>query len=115
MDEAQHLADRVAVIAGGRIVAEGTPDSLGDRATADAVIRFRLPAADTPVADLVAPLAGTASGRNGMLEISTPNPTADLHAITGWAVARSIELDGLTVTRPSLEDVYLQLTGEEPG
>lgn len=115
MEEAQQLADRVAVIADGRIVAEGTPDSLGDRADADSIISFRLPSANTPIADLVGPLIGTATGRNNMVEVTTADPTRDLHALTSWAIDHDVELGGLTVSRPTLEDVYLQLTGEDDG
>lgn len=113
MDEAQQLADRVAVISGGRIVAEGTPDSLGHRDDADSIIRFRLPATDVPIASLLEPLVGKSVGRNSMIEVSTPDPTRDLHTLTGWALEHGVELGGLTVSRPTLEDIYLQLTGEE--
>jgi hypothetical protein len=50
-----------------------------------------------------------------MLEVRTPAPTADLHHLTTWAVERSLELDGLEVNRPTLEDVYLDLIGHGGG
>ncbi len=108
MDEAQFLADRVAVIARGKIVAEGTPDTLGGRATAGTLITFNsndqsmdgLPAQDVSVAE------------NGGVIIRTTDPTRDLHRLTGWAIDHGVELAGLSVSRPSLEDVYLELTGE---
>ncbi|MBO0807181.1 MAG: ABC transporter ATP-binding protein, partial [Actinobacteria bacterium] len=106
MEEAQYLADRVAVIAGGRIVAEGPPATLGDRESARARIRYRLPAGLTPPADL----PGRA-GPDGFTEFTPDDTTAALHRLTGWAVEAGITLDGLEVTRPSLEDVYLELTG----
>jgi ABC-2 type transport system ATP-binding protein len=107
MDEAQYLADRVAVIAAGQIVAEGPPATLGDRDHAAARIRYR------PPADLVPPdgLAGTPDG-NGFVQAASMDVVADLHRLTSWALANRIALDGLEVTRPSLEDVYLLLTSE---
>lgn len=96
MDEAQRLADRVTIISGGEIVARGTPEDLGDR-EAQATIRYR------------------ADGREVTLQ--TPTPVKTLHELTGDALARGEDLEGLEVTRPSLEDVYLDLTetpGEDP-
>ncbi len=110
MDEAQHLADRVAVIAGGEIVAEGTPETLGGRDTAAAIVRFRLPEAALE-ADLPAAVRGGIVPDGGLLTVRTEDPTALLHALTGWAVGRGHALEALTVERPTLEDVYLRLTG----
>jgi ABC-2 type transport system ATP-binding protein len=93
MDEAQVLADRVAVIADGKIIASGPPSTLGDRSRAR--IRFR------------------EAGSTSVTEIYSENLTADLHRITGEALERGVDLEGLEVTRPSLEDVYLELTGSE--
>jgi ABC-2 type transport system ATP-binding protein len=108
MDEAQFLANRVAVIANGKIVAEGTPDSLGDRQTAQSIISFTVgtpPEAPIPVEDaVIAP--------NGTVELRSIDPTGDLHAITGWALDNRVGLADLSVMRPTLEDVYLELTGE---
>jgi len=109
MDEAQYLADRVAVIAAGRIVAEGTPATLGDRDLLGARIRYRLPAGVTP--------PDTLPGQpdvNGFTVITSADVLQDLHRLTGWAIENRIALDGLEVTRPSLEDVYLSLT-DAPG
>lgn len=105
MDEAQYLADRVAVVAGGRIVAEGSPATLGGRNLAGARIRYRLPAYLAPPAGL----AGVPRAA-GFTEIITDDVVHDLHQLTGWAIEHGIGLDGLEVTRPSLEDVYLVLT-----
>jgi ABC-2 type transport system ATP-binding protein len=110
MDEAQYLADRVAVIADGRIVAEGPPATIGHRDLGAARIRFRLPG-DT---GLPTGLAGSA-GPDGFTEIASGDLVADLHRLTGWALDGGVTLDGLEVTRPSLEDVYLQLTGDSEG
>ncbi|HWC39155.1 MAG TPA: ABC transporter ATP-binding protein [Acidimicrobiales bacterium] len=113
MEEAQALAHRVAVIAAGHIVAGGPPDSLGGRDTADAVVRFRLPDATVPADIPVAGLADTRTGPEGEVSFSTSDSTRALHELTGWALERGVDLGGLTVTRPSLEDVYLQITGSD--
>ena len=114
LDEAETLADRVAVLARGRIVAEGTPAELRARA-GSALIRFAVPDRAEPVADLLAPISGAVAGRDRHLEITTDAPTADLAHLTGWAAERGIELEGLTVTTPSLEDVYLSLVADDGG
>ncbi len=111
MEEAQRLADRVAIIAAGRIVAEGRPDELGGREARPAQIRFRLPAG-VAAGDLPGGL-GAEPGGDGELLISTRTPVEPLNRLTGWALERSIDLDGLQVIRPSLEDVYIELTGAE--
>ncbi len=113
LEEAEELADRIIVMAGGRIVAEGTPEQLRDQAQSETVIRFGLPQVDAPLGTLLDPLHGTASGRDRRLEIATERPTADLAHITAWAVGHGIELDGLTVESVTLEDVYLRLVGED--
>ena len=110
MDEAQNLADRVAVIAGGLIVAEGTPADIGGRAEDKATISFRLAGDVSP--DDLPPLARAGMARDGQVTIDTSSPTEVLDQITSWAMARGLELDGLIVERPTLEDVYLRLTGE---
>jgi len=110
MDEAQYLADRVAVIAKGRIVAEGPPATLGDRHLAKSVIRFRPPDGDLPSA-----IASIATTVNEELELTVADPTRVLFELTSWATERGVELQGLQVSRPTLEDVYLELTGGEAG
>jgi ABC-2 type transport system ATP-binding protein len=105
MDEAQHLADRVAVIARGRIVAEGTPATLAGRDAVRARIVCRLPDGAVPPPEL----AGTLSA-DGVLEFAPDDLARGLHRLTGWAIERSVSLDNLRIVRPSLEDVYLQLT-----
>jgi ABC-2 type transport system ATP-binding protein len=111
MDEAQALADRVAVIASGRIIAAGTPDDLGGRRDAECVISFELPGRDPGA--LEAAVAGEWSRTNGRLSLRTGDPTRSLHELTGWALDNGIGLEALEVTRPSLEDVYLELTAAE--
>jgi ABC-2 type transport system ATP-binding protein len=94
LDEAQQLADRVAVIRDGEIIRIGTPAELIG-AAAEAEIRYR---------------------RDGeTVVLRTAEPTRMLHELTGEAVAAGRELDGLEVRRPTLEDVYLELVGEEEG
>jgi ABC-2 type transport system ATP-binding protein len=105
MDEAQYLADRVAVISAGRIVAEGNPATLANRELARARIRYRLPVGADPPAGLAGP-----PGVDGFTEFSPDDVTSALHQLTGWALDHQISLDGLEVRRPSLEDVYLSLT-----
>ncbi|HKE80769.1 MAG TPA: ABC transporter ATP-binding protein [Solirubrobacteraceae bacterium] len=113
MDEAQALADRVAVMVDGRIVAMGTPGEIGGRDTAPTEIAFALPLG-VALADL--PDLGDA-------EVSEPSPGQALvvtsaglhtaHAISGWALDRGLELRGFAVSQPSLEDIYLRLTNHE--
>lgn len=110
MDEAQYLADRVAVIAAGRVVAAGRPDTLGDRNRARARIRYRPPSGAVPPDGLAGP-----PGPDGFAEIFTNEVVRDLQRLTGWAIEQGASLDGLEVTRPSLEDVYLSLTGGGEG
>jgi ABC-2 type transport system ATP-binding protein len=119
MDEAQALADRIIVIAGGRIVAEGPPATIGGRADAATVISFVQPT-DIDVADL--PLAHLPpvnvdvshdAGTPVVVTVRTTAPTATLAALTGWATAQGLELERLIVSRPSLEDVYLQLVDSD--
>jgi ABC-2 type transport system ATP-binding protein len=105
MDEAQHLADRVAVIARGRIVAEGTPATLAGRDAARARVTCRLPGGVVPPPDL----GGTVSPE-GQFELAPDDLVRGLHRLTGWALEHSVGLDGLRIVRPSLEDVYLVLT-----
>ncbi len=106
MDEAQYLAGQVAVISGGRVVAEGPPATIGDRERARARIRCRLAGAATPPAGLTAP-----PGPDGLIELAPEDLTAALHRLTGWALDQHAELTGLEVIRPTLEDAYLELTG----
>jgi ABC-2 type transport system ATP-binding protein len=105
IEEAQYLADRVAVISAGHIVAEGDPATLANRELAKARVRYRLPDGVTSPAGLAGP-----PGADGFTEFSPDDVTATLHQLTGWALDHKISLDGLEVSRPSLEDVYLSLT-----
>src|SRR3954447_8782112 len=110
MDEAQHLADRVAIIAAGEIVAQGTPAELVDRDGAPATITFRVPAG-VDQQDL--PLEVESDSGSGKVTFRSGTPLRSLHELTGWALERDLELGDLEVRRPTLEDVYLELTGIE--
>lgn len=110
MEEAQYLADRVAIIAAGKIIADGPPATLAGRDLGATVIRLRLPEG----AQLPGPVMATATRAGEVLEFSTSNPVHFLHELTGWAILHKVALDGLEVARPSLEDVYLKLTGTDP-
>ncbi|HEX9257057.1 MAG TPA: ABC transporter ATP-binding protein [Actinomycetota bacterium] len=111
MDEAQYLADRVVVIAGGLIVAEGPPASIAGREQMRTRIRFRLPN-DVPDPDhRVRRLPdGTYE-----LQVEANETTKTVHDLTGWALDHGFELEAFEITLPTLEDVYLQLTGAEVG
>ena len=93
MDEAQRLAARVAILAGGEVVARGAPEELGDRDSQPTVIIYR--------------------GPEGEVSLTTTTPVQTLNELTGRALAEGFDLEGLEVKRPSLEDVYLDLT-EQP-
>jgi ABC-2 type transport system ATP-binding protein len=112
MDEAEQLADRIAVIAGGQIVAEGTPGTLGGRNRMASTIRFTLPDG-TADDDLPPELRALVSGEDGRVTLTTDTPLVHVGALAAWALARGIDLPDLDVRRPTLEDVYLELT-EEP-
>jgi len=112
LDEVQRLADRVGVLSRGRLIAESTPGALGGRDVTDSVIRFRLPATDRAGVELPAGPWATPECHGDMVAIHTDRLTMALLTLTTWATARGEELCALTVMRPSLEDVYLQLTGD---
>ncbi len=113
MEEAEFLADRIAVIASGRIVAEGTPRTLGDRHLSGAEITFDLPCG-TEAHDLPVVLVERSEEQPGRrIVVQSKSVAADLHALSGWALERGLELEDLEVRRPTLEDVYLSLTAEQ--
>jgi ABC-2 type transport system ATP-binding protein len=109
MDEAQQLSDRVVVMNRGEIVASGTPETIGGRAQAAVRIRFGLPpdarAAEVPIA--------ASRDSHGVFALETSDEVRVLHVLTSWALEHGVDLVGLTVDRPSLEDVYLELTATE--
>jgi len=103
MEEAERLADRVAILADGRVAAEGAPAELRSRDQTMTTITFQL-AAESPGPPLGARRA------DGVFELRVDDPTAALHSLTSWAIAAGVRLGDLEVTRASLEDVYLELT-----
>jgi ABC-2 type transport system ATP-binding protein len=114
MDEAQNLADRVAVISSGKIIDVGTPDTLGGRQDEATLIRFSLPP-DFDPSVLPLPVEQLVADDGGNVEVRTHDTNSVVHTITGWAIDNNVELTNLTVTRPSLEDVYLELTEADDG
>jgi ABC-2 type transport system ATP-binding protein len=109
MDEAENLADRIAVISGGRIVAEGTPRTLGGRERMAARIAFTLPAGIAPD-DLPEDVRAAARRADGRIVLESEQPLPVLKSLADWALDRRVDLPDLDVRRPSLEDVYLELT-----
>jgi ABC-2 type transport system ATP-binding protein len=125
MEEAQELADRVAVMAGGQIVAEGPPSRIGGRDTALTRITFALPGGCEPgdlpglgpglvPVPVPGPVPAPEASGGGLVTVDVAEPTAVLHRLTGWALEQGTVLSQLSVDRPSLEDVYLRLTGTGP-
>jgi ABC-2 type transport system ATP-binding protein len=110
MDEVDALADRVAVLNHAEIVASGTPTSLGGRDSGAVTIRFVLPES-VAVSDIPAEVQ---SVDDGIVEIHTADELRVLHELTGWALEKSLILPGLSVSRLSLEDIYLRLTRDAP-
>jgi ABC-2 type transport system ATP-binding protein len=112
MEEAERLADRIAVIAAGRIVAEGTAATIGGRDTEASIVSFTLPSG-VSAANLPHAVAGAVTSSSGAkVEARVTSPLPLLGALAAWAEARNVDLPDLQVFRPTLEDVYLQLTRE---
>jgi ABC-2 type transport system ATP-binding protein len=109
MDEAQFLADRVAVMNAGQIIASGRPDELGGRDLRPAEIRFRLPS-EWSLGD-VPDVPGARSMDGDQVVIVTRQPVIATQQITSWALERRVDLGHFSVTQPTLEDIYLELTG----
>ena len=105
MEEAENLADRVAIIVEGKIVAEGTVGELlyKDRST---TIRFRV---ESGSARLPEDLTAVPTDDEGRYAITTDMPTHSLHRLTGWAVEHGSELEELSVSHPSLEDLFIEV------
>jgi ABC-2 type transport system ATP-binding protein len=110
MDEAQHLSDRVAILRGGEIVAHGRLDELAGASTVGAtVIRVRLPegvGTDRVSAAVERPVEALGNEAS----VRTTTPQRDLYRLLSWAEREGVELADLDVRRPSLEDIFLELT-----
>jgi ABC-2 type transport system ATP-binding protein len=111
MDEAEYLADRIAVLAAGRVVAEGTPQTLGGRDRMTTAISFTLPD-HVSAGDLPPGLCALREpGPGGSIVVHSESPLAHLRVLGNWALGRGFDLPDLDVHRPTLEEVYLSLTG----
>jgi len=111
MDEAEYLADRITVLSAGQIVAEGTPRTLGGRDQMTSAISFTLPAG-LAARDLSAGLSPLAEpGPAGLTVVHSESPLVHLQMLGNWALGRGFDLPDLDVHRPTLEEVYLTLTG----
>ncbi|MFW5878674.1 MAG: ABC transporter ATP-binding protein [Myxococcota bacterium] len=111
MEEAYRLADRVALVVGGRLVAQGTPDELVGRSTGGrSFIRFDLPSSAT-LSDLPA-VSGEVELDGEQVAVRSLDPTRDLRALTGWALERGLPLEHLHLERRSFEDAYLELVAQ---
>jgi ABC-2 type transport system ATP-binding protein len=111
MDEAEHLADRVLVMSHGSLIADGTSADLTKQIGASSMITFRLP--EQTLSSELPPIDGHVDTFGPRVEIRTADPTAVLLTLLQWAAAHGGLLQALTVERPSLEDVYLELTARD--
>ena len=107
MDEAEQLSDRIVVINGGVVVADGTADQLADQVATTSEISWR-PRPDDP--DLPPELHSAVVNEDGVALLAGGDVLGRLHALTGWALDHRIELTDLQVRRPTLEDAFLELT-----
>jgi ABC-2 type transport system ATP-binding protein len=111
LEEAEALADRIAVIVGGRIVAEGTPTALAGRDRApteigvDLVSGTTLPAPPTDLAERL-------DVRDGHVQLRSLSPVRDLHRLCTWLIDNDLEAVTIDVHQPTLEETYLRLTEE---
>jgi len=112
LDEAQELADRVAIIKDGVIVAEGAPAQLVAPGTQETEIAF-VPPASVELRSLPGGVAAVI-GEDGRARLRSARPTRVLAELCGWAAERGLELERLEVMRPTLEDVYLEIVGDPP-
>ena len=110
MDEAAHLADRIAVIADGSIIASGTPATIGGRAEALSTVSFTLPGKVDEVDFPVHLREGAVLGLDGSVSLQTKTPLHVLELLAQWSRQTGVQPAALDVRQPSLEDVYLSLT-----
>jgi ABC-2 type transport system ATP-binding protein len=108
MDEAQNLTDRVCVVSNGEVLRIGAPSTLRAEGAATRIQFVRPRGAEVPRVGETVEVS-----EDGVVAMITDTPTRALHQLTSWAVEKGIELQRLEVSQPSLEDVYLELTGGE--
>ena len=113
MDEAQHLANRVAVMNAGQIVALGRPEELGGRDLRPAEIRFSLPS-EWSLGDLPDVPCEHRSLAGDRVQVLTKEPVVAAQRLTTWAVDNDVDLGHFSVSQPTLEDIYLELTRSDP-
>jgi ABC-2 type transport system ATP-binding protein len=112
MDEAQFLADRVAIMRAGEIIASGRPDDLGGRDRRPAEIRFILPPT-VALGDLPEVPCERRTIHDQRVLVVTQQPVRATQIITTWALEHDTELEHFSVTQPTLEDIYLELTATQ--
>jgi ABC-2 type transport system ATP-binding protein len=110
MDEAQHLADRVAILRQGQIVAQGRTEEIAEAIGRSTVIGFA-PNGSLGVEEVRDAVSGAVSTSGDQVEIQSQHPQRDLYRLLSLAEERGVELRDLEVRRPNLEDVFLELTG----
>ena len=110
MDEAEHLADRIVVISGGLIAAEGTAADLASQVKL--LTRIAWDPAEVPADALPEAMRSNIATEDDGLLIETTEVTEVVHALTSWATDNSARLDSLSVMRPNLEDTFLRLTSD---
>ncbi len=109
MDEADHLADRIIVLADGRIVVDDTPDAIIGTAPRNPVMTLSV---DVRLVDSLSERFGARMEADaGIVRIETVDPARDLYELADWAIGHGFQLDSLEIAKPSLEDVYLDLLG----
>jgi len=111
MEEAETLADRILIIAAGRVVASGTPATIGRRATDATLVSFTLPDG-VAGRDLPALPVPVSVGKNRVAEVTHEYPMRVLQPLADWAAGHGYPLADISVHRPSLEEIYLRLTSE---
>ncbi|WOI52264.1 ABC transporter ATP-binding protein [Parvularcula sp. LCG005] len=109
MDEAQNLANRIAVIVSGRIISEGTPAALRRAVAKDATIRFSLNGDSATLPSSISGFVTTHHDNAYTLVVPNERVIRVANELTGWSVANGMEIADLEIIRPSLEDIYLSL------
>jgi ABC-2 type transport system ATP-binding protein len=112
MEEAQHLADRVAILHDGAIAAIGRPGELAAGRQEQTVITFLLPDG-VALDELREHVRGPIESADGVVTLRSANAQRMLYELTSWAERDGIELVGLSASRPTLEDAFLELTATD--